>query len=261
MKILVTGVSEGIGGAICLRLARKAAHRKEPLHLIMTTSGRKPIPERLAEALKLDGIEQTWLTADLADPDAPAQLIAEALSGDEGLDALISNAGMMAPAQLKDLTLEQWDTTFNVNTRATWLLVKSALPALKKVGGSVVAISSMSGMRPHAGSGAYSSSKAALSMLCSQLAQELAADSIRVNAVAPGMIRTPLTEKIYQHEEVSAKRNAMVPMGRVGTPEDIADVVSFLVSSEAAYVTGQTILTDGGYCDTPLGLIPGLPKT
>ena len=91
------------------------------------------------------------------------------------------------------------------------------------------------------------------------LAQEWAADGIRVNAVAPGMIRTPLTERIYQHDEVKARREALVPLGRIGTPEDIAAVVAFLAGPGAAYVTGQVMLADGGIADSALGAIPGLP--
>ena len=118
----------------------------------------------------------------------------------------------------------------------------------------------MSGLRPHKGLGAYSAAKAALVMLARVLAQEWAAEGIRVNAVAPGMIRTPLTERIYQHDEVKARREALVPLGRIGAPEDIAAIVAFLAGPGAGYVTGQVILADGGIADSALGAIPGLPQ-
>ncbi|KEA63756.1 3-oxoacyl-[acyl-carrier protein] reductase [Marinobacterium lacunae] len=260
MKALITGVSEGIGGAICRKLANDFGNRNEPIALALHTSGRKPHPEKLASDLESMGASCHWISGDLADPAFPGMLVDQAVKALGGLDLLVSNAGMMSPGPLADLETEKWDLTFNVNVRAPWLLAKAAIPALKESRGAIVTISSMSGLNPHANSGAYSASKAAVQMLCAQLAQEHAIHGIRVNCIAPGMIRTPLTEKLYQHEETAAKRNAMVPMGRVGTPDDIAGIVAFLGGPDARYITGQTLLADGGYSDSVLGLIPGLPK-
>jgi NAD(P)-dependent dehydrogenase (short-subunit alcohol dehydrogenase family) len=116
----------------------------------------------------------------------------------------------------------------------------------------------MSGMQAHLGQGAYSPAKAALISLVRNLAQEWAPDGIRVNAVSPGMIHTPLTNKVYANPKVQAARQAMVPIGRIGAPEDIAKAIVYLATDEAAYVTGQNLLVDGGLCDTMLGTIPGL---
>ncbi|HEY0918312.1 SDR family NAD(P)-dependent oxidoreductase, partial [Devosia sp.] len=156
--------------------------------------------------------------------------------------------------------VEKWDYLLNVNVRPTFIMSQIFRPALAASHGSIVAVSSMSGVRPHRGSGAYSPAKAALSMLCKVIAQEWAPQGIRANAVAPGMIRTPLTKSIYENDEVTRRRIELVPLGRIGTPEDIAAVVSFLAGPDSAYVTGQVLLADGGITDAMLGLIPGLPK-
>lgn len=163
------------------------------------------------------------------------------------------------PGRLADLSVEQWDATFALNVRATWLLARAARAALSAEQGSIVAIASMSGLHPHPGYGAYSPAKAALSMLCRQLAQEWAVDGIRVNAVCPGMIRTPLTEAVYRDAEVALQRKALVPLGRIGRPEDVAAAVAYLASPSASYITGQSLVVDGGVSDQMLALIPGRP--
>ena len=259
MKAIVTGASDGIGGATALRLAVDCAARGETLELVLSASGRKPAPQALLDRLAAAGVRAQFLTGDLADPAACAALAARTLDVLGGLDVFVSNAGASAPHRLAELRVEDWDRTFAVNTRPTFLLAQGFRPALAAAGGSIVVVASMSGVRPHRGLGAYSAAKAALVMLARVLAQEWAAEGIRVNAVAPGMIRTPLTERIYTHPEVKARREALAPLGRIGTPEDIAGVVAFLAGPGAAYVTGQVLLADGGIADSALGAIPGLP--
>ena len=129
------------------------------------------------------------------------------------IDALVSNAGIAAPAPLTRLGLDEWDLTMNVNTRATWLLGKAAHPHLKESRGAIAVTASMSGMNPHSGMGAYSASKAGVIILAKQMAQEWAADGIRVNCVSPGLVRTAMTEAMYVDPEVKAAREALVPMG------------------------------------------------
>jgi len=260
MRALITGVSEGIGGAICLRLAQDAIAREQTPTLVLATSGRKPAPEAIISQLEALGARTLLIIGDLAEPEVPPRLVAEAIEFCGGLDSLVANAGMMSPGRLGELSLQDWDRLFAVNVRAPWLLARAALPALRQSGGNIVAISSMSGHHPHAGSGAYSSSKAALSMLCRQLAQEVAADGVRVNAVAPGMIHTPLTDGIYRDSDVTGRRKALIPLGRIGNPDDIAAVTAFLAGPDAAYITGQILTADGGFSDGIMSQIPGLPQ-
>jgi NAD(P)-dependent dehydrogenase (short-subunit alcohol dehydrogenase family) len=260
MKALVTGASDGIGGATCLRLAEMARTSGQPAQIALTTSGAKAPPTALMDRLADLGATTLHLTGDLSDPMVCVAIAKETLATLGGLDCFISNAGAMTPGPLAEVTLETWHRMFDVNVIPTLLLAQALRPALVESRGAIVAVSSMSGEGPHKGAGAYSCAKAALSQLCRNLAQEWAPDGIRVNAVAPGMVATPLTARIYEHAEVKAKREALVPLGRVATPEDIAGVISFLAGPEAAYITGQVILADGGISQSALAHIPGRPK-
>lgn len=259
MRALVTGASPGIGGATCRRLTELAKARGRTPRIAACEIRETPEVTALAEELRDAGAEVVVLTGDLGDAEAPGRMVADAVSAFGGLDAVVSNAGITSPALLNDLKVEQWDKLLAVNTRATLLLAQAAYPALKESKGGLVAVASMSGMGAHPGMGAYSPSKAALISLCQVLAQEWAADHINVNTVSPGMIRTPLTYKVYENNQIAKDRAALVPWGRVGEPEDIANVIGFLLSPEAEYVTGQNILTDGGFVDSLYGHIPGLP--
>ena len=120
------------------------------------------------------------------------------------------------------------------------------------------AVGSMSGSQPHANLGAYGPSKAAVIMLVKVLAQELGRDGIRVNTVSPGMVRTGMTARVYEDARVAAERGALVPLGRVATPEDIADVIAFLLGPDARYVNGHDLVVDGGVTGNLLGRMPGL---
>lgn len=256
MRVLLTGASRGIGKAICLRLAAQgatiaacaSAHADE-LHAVV------------AEAECLGG-KVVPVIGDLSDASTPARLVECALDALGGLDAVISNAGVSRPARLSEQTLEDWEYLMAVNARAPWLLAKAAYPALRESRGSFVAVASMSGVQPCPGMGAYSPSKANLLMTVRVLAQEWAAEGVRINAVSPGLIHTALTARVYADADTKTAREALVPMHRIGQPDnDIAGVVAFLVSPDAGYITGQNILADGGLMDAVHGLIAGRPAT
>ena len=259
MRALVTGASPGIGGATCRRLVERGRSRGEPVRIAACEITANAEVLALADDLRQEGAEVLVLTGDLADPLVPARLVADAAAAFDGLDAVVSNAGITGPAPINELTVEQWDRLMAVNTRATLLLAQAAYPFLKASRGGLVAVASMSGMGAHPGMGAYTPSKAALIALCQVIAQEWAPDRINVNTVSPGMIRTPLTRAVYENNQMARDRAALVPWGRVGEPEDIANVIGFLLSPEAEYVTGQNILTDGGFVDSLYSHIPGRP--
>ena len=255
MRILITGASKGIGRGTALHLAVPGNS--------LALCGTRPSPELTSVAAECvaKGASVATLSGDLADPAVPARLVAEAASRMGGINAVISNAGIVAPSRIADLELDDWDRIFAVNTRSSFLLAKAAYPHLKASRGACVAVASMSGVEPYAGAGAYSASKAALIMLVRQLAQEWAADGIRVNAISPGMIRTAMTAPIYADAEKTAAREALVPMHRIGTPDDIAGIAAFLISPAADYVTGQNIIADGGLLGSIQSKIAGRPKS
>ena len=259
MRALVTGASPGIGGVSCRVLTEMALARGESPKIAACEIRETPEVMALAEELRDAGAEVIVLTGDLGNTADPGAMVAKAVASFGGLDAVVSNAGITSPAPLNDLDIGQWDKLMAVNTRATLLLAQAAYPALKASKGGLVAVASMSGMGAHPGMGAYSPSKAALISLCQVLAQEWAGDHINVNTVAPGMIRTPLTKEVYENNQIARDRAALVPWGRVGEPEDIANVIGFLLSPAAEYMTGQNILIDGGFVDSLYEHIPGKP--
>lgn len=260
MRAIVTGAASGIGRATCMRLARDGKASGGAVQIAAVDLASAPGLDTVVTELRALGAEALPLHADMAGPEAPARVVADAVARFGGLDGVVSNAGVNRPGPLVDYALEDWDRMFAVNTRATWLLAKAAYPALKASRGAMVAIGSMSGSNAHANLGPYGPSKAAVIMLVQVLAQELGRDGIRVNSVSPGMVRTGMTAKVYENERVAAERDALVPLGRVATPEDIADVVVFLLGPDARYVNGHDLVVDGGVSGNFLGRLPGLSR-
>lgn len=256
MRIMLTGGSEGIGGATLRKLAAKAKAAGTPAQIVTTASGRKPPPGALIADLEAEGARVKYLTGDIADAEVALDVARQALDFLGGLDLFVSNAGAGAPAPLAEQPLAEWDRMFNLNVRSTFILAQALYPALKQSQGSMVAVASISGLGAHLGQAAYAPAKAALISLVQNLAQEWAPDGIRVNAVAPGMIQTPLTAKLYEKPGLEEARAKRVPLGRVGRPEDIAGVIAFLADEASGYVTGQTIVADGGVTDTALSNLP-----
>jgi glucose 1-dehydrogenase len=260
MRVLVTGAASGIGRATCLRLARDARAQREATKIAAVDIGPAAPLETLVEELRKLDAEVIALHGDLGTVEAPARVVGEAVRHFGGLDALVSNAGINRPGPLMQYDVQDWDRVFAVNTRATWLLARAACDALRASRGAIVVVGSMSGSNPHANLGAYGPSKAAVIMLVRVLAQELGVDGIRVNAVSPGMVRTGMTARVYADAQTAAERDALVPLGRVAMPDDIADVIAFLLGPDARYVTGHDLVVDGGVAGNFLGRLPGLSR-
>jgi NAD(P)-dependent dehydrogenase (short-subunit alcohol dehydrogenase family) len=260
MRVLVTGAASGIGRATCLRLARDARAKGQTAQIAVVDLGPSPGLDSLVDELRKHDAQPLPLHGDMGTADAPARVVAEAVSRFGGLDGLVSNAGINRPGPLMDYAVADWDQMFAVNTRATWLLAKAAHAALKASHGAIVAVGSMSGSNAHANLGPYGPSKAAVIMLVQVLAQELGRDGIRVNTVSPGMVRTGMTARVYADLKIAAERDALVPLGRVAPPEDMADVVAFLLGPDARYITGHDLVVDGGVSGNFLGRLPGLAQ-
>ena len=260
MRVLVTGAASGIGRATCLRLARDARAQVRKAQIAAVDIGPSAGLDSLLDELRKQNAEPLALHADMGTADGPGRAVAEVASRFGGLDGLVSNAGINRPGPLVDYAVEDWDRVFAVNTRATWLLAKAAHAALKASRGAIVTIGSMSGSNPHANLGAYGPSKAAVIMLVQVLAQEFGRDGIRVNAVSPGMVRTGMTARVYADQKIAAERDALVPIGRVAMPEDMADVVAFLLGPDARYINGHDLVVDGGIAGNFLGRLPGISQ-
>ena len=260
MNVIVTGAASGIGRATCLRLARDAKARGESARIAAVDLPSAAGLAGLGDDLKSFGADVLVVHADMATVDGPAQAVGDAIKRFGGLDGVVSNAGVNRPGALVDYPVEAWDRMFAVNARATWLLAKAAHAALKASRGAIVATASMSGSNPHANLGAYGPSKAAVIMLVQVLAQEFGRDGIRVNSVSPGMVKTGMTAKVYESREITETRNGLVPIGRVATPEDIADVIAFLLGPDSRYVNGHDLVVDGGVSGNFLGRLPGLTE-
>ncbi|WP_342620914.1 SDR family NAD(P)-dependent oxidoreductase [Rhodoferax sp. GW822-FHT02A01] len=256
---LVTGATGGIGRGICLALIAQAQREGHALHISAAASQPGEKLDALVAELRALGISAHGVAGDITDPAQCARLVFEAHGHGGDISTLVCNAGKSGPGKLADLPMAEWDLTFNLNTRSAFLLAQAAREQLVRTRGSITAVASMSGLSPHPGYGAYSAAKAALIMLCRQLAQEWAADGIRVNTVCPGMIRTPLTEPVYQDAETLARREALVPLGRIGRADDVGQAVAWLSSAAASYITGQNLVVDGGVSEHMLAMIPGRP--
>jgi glucose 1-dehydrogenase len=244
MRAIVTGAARGIGRAIAERIARDARQTNTPLQLILVDQHGDEV-EAVAAGLRTGGAEVQALAGNMADPQLPSA-IAQAASNWGGLDALASNVGYAQPGDLAAYTIEDWDQMFAVNVRSHWLLAKACYPLLKQAQGKVVFTTSISASNPTTPLGAYSPCKAALLMLMRQLSVEWAPQGIRVNSVSPGMTLTPGTSPVYQDAQVRQQREARIPARRIGTPEDIAGAVAYLLGPDADYVHGVELLVDGG---------------
>lgn len=252
MRILLTGAARGIGRAMAERLARDSLQRHgAPARMVLADRHEDELA-RLAERLRADGAEVRAVTADMADPQAPARLV-DAAADFGGLEAVVSNAGFAIPSPLLQARVEDWDTVFAVHVRAAWLLGRAAHPLLKAARGCIVVTTSISGSHATAPLAAYSPSKAAALMLVRQMALEWGPDGIRANALSPGITETPGTAPVYADRQSRAQREARVPLRRIARPEDMANVLSFLVSPDAAYVSGTELMVDGALSNTLMG--------
>jgi len=236
MKVaLVTGANTGIGLAVARRLLA------DGYALGYATAGNDAKHEGPYEELKQQyGDDRVhWVYGDLSDPDVPKRLVGETASALGGIDVLVNNAGLSTAKPFLELTAEDFDTTFDVDVRASFLLAQEAARRMED-GGVIVNITSVHEHIPRPGFAVYAAAKAALGMLSRALALELADRNIRVNSVAPGVIATP------RNEEDAEELDPEVPLGRPGKPEEVAALVAWLCTDEAAYATGQSYILDGG---------------
>jgi NAD(P)-dependent dehydrogenase (short-subunit alcohol dehydrogenase family) len=234
-RAFVTGGGSGIGRATCRRMAEEGARVA-----VVDVNG----DSAEAVATEIDGIA---FAADVTDYAALAGAADEAAAALDGLSVVFNNAGTSTLSRLHEWSLEEWNRIVAINLTGVFHGMRACIPHLLANGdGRIVSTASISGTRPAAGEAPYSASKAAVAAITAGAALEYG-PTIRVNAISPGMIRTALTSPLFEYFPDLDKRYADdAPVGRVGEPEDIADVVVFLCSDLARFVTGQNLVVDGG---------------
>lgn len=236
---IVTGSSRGIGKAIALALAGAGAD------VLVNYAGRAGAAEEVASAIRDMGRRAVTCQADVSDYTQAAALVQTAIDNFGRLDILVNNAGITRDNLIMRLKDKDWDDVLGINLKGAFNCIKaSSRPMLKAKGGRIINITSVVGVAGNAGQANYAASKAGLIGLTKSVAKELGSRNITCNAVAPGFIVTEMTDALS--EDVKQKMFAEVPLGRFGKPEEVASLVVFLSSDAAGYITGQTVMVDGG---------------
>ncbi len=235
---LVTGAARGIGQAIALKLAADGAD------LALCDLKAEWLEETTAKAKEL-GRRVECYSVDVSNGDAVNETV-KTIEKDFGqIDVLVNNAGITKDGLLMRMSEDDWDAVLNVNLKGVFLFTKAAMRGMmKKRSGSIVNIASIIGLIGNAGQANYAASKGGVIAFTKTVARELSSRNIRCNAIAPGFIRTAMTDALP--EEVQEKMLANIPLNKFGTPEDVANVVAFLAGDASGYVTGQVISTCGG---------------
>lgn len=238
---LITGGTRGIGLAVAHTFGEAGAR--------LIISSRTPVPEAV-RSLRDAGYQVDFIAADLEQEQAPQQLVDEALKRHGRIDVLVNNAGVAIHGDTGDFDEARWRRIMSLNVDAVFRGCRAVLPAMRAQGGGVILnVGSMSGIVSNIPQNqvAYNTSKAAVHMMTKSLASELAAENIRVNAVAPGYIDTDMSRGGMKNDEWWPTWRNMTPMGRVGQPEEVAAAILFLCSPASSYVTGEVLVIDGGY--------------
>jgi len=239
--VLVTGGSRGIGRAIALGFGQAGAR-------VVVASRKQAGVDAVAEEIRQFGGTALAVAAHVGEEEAIKNLVQKAHAAFGPIDVLVNNAATNPHfGPLLEATPAQWDKIMQVNLRGVFLLCQQVVPGMReRGGGSIINIASIEGLRPSKVLGVYSVSKAALILLTQALAQELGPSGIRVNALAPGLIRTDFSAALWQSPAVAEAVAARTPLGRLGEPEDIVGAALFLASPASAYISGAVIPVDGG---------------
>lgn len=240
-RALITGSDSGIGAAVAIAFAREGADVA-----LNYLPQEEQDAQHIAEVIRAEGRTAVLLPGDLADADFCRRLVEDAVEGLGGLDALVNNAGrQIAVRSLEEIDDQQWEETYAVNIHAMFRITQAALKHLS-AGSTIVNSTSIQAYQPSPTLVDYASTKAAINNFTKGLAQQIASRGIRVNAVAPGPIWTPLQVSDGQPKEALPEFGKNTPLGRAGQPTELAPAYVFLTSSESSYVVGETLAVTGG---------------
>ncbi len=254
-KALVTGANSGIGKATAIGLGRAGAD------VVVNYVAGQDAAEEVVREIEGFGVRAYAHEGDVSQEDQVVDMVARMVQEFGTIDIMVANAGLQRDAAVTDMTMAQWTKVLDVNLTGQFLCAREAtkeflrrgvVPEVSRSAGKIICMSSVHQLIPWAGHVNYASSKGGVQMLMTTLAQELAPHRIRVNAVAPGAIRTPINRSAWDTPEAEADLLRLIPYRRVGDPEDIANAVTLLASDLLDYVVGTTIYVDGG-----MTLFPG----
>ncbi|MFW8596388.1 glucose 1-dehydrogenase [Cribrihabitans neustonicus] len=248
-RAIVTGASSGIGEGIARAYAAAGAS------VIVNYHSGGEAAERIVEDIREDGGMATAVEADVSTPDGCTQLFEAADEKFGGVDILVSNAGIQRDAAFTELSLEDWREVLDVNLTGQFLCAQAAVRRFRNQGlnpdrspalGRIIFTSSVHQAIPWAGHANYATAKGGIKLLMETMAQELACEKIRVNAIAPGAIKTAINEEAWEDEQAREKLLKLIPYGRIGTPADVAEAALWLASDASDYLVGTTLFVDGG---------------
>lgn len=234
---IVTGAGTGIGAATARRLAR------DGYTVVLAGRTEKTLHEVADE---IDGPQPVVQPCDVTDEAAVDRLVATATERHGGIDVVVNNAGTAVEGTVDVVSRDDWSTVQDVNVTGMFLVSAKAMPSLRERGGCIVNVTSVSGTGGDWGMAAYNASKGAVTNLTKAMALDHAGQGVRVNAVAPSLTDTPMAAGIIGDDELSAKFAERIPMGRPADPAEVADVIAFLCSNDARFVTGAIVPVDGG---------------
>lgn len=239
---VVTGAGSGIGRASAL--AREGA--RVAVVDIQEVPGRETV-----KAIRQQGGEAVYLRADVSSAEEVQGMVAQAAEQLRGLDILHNNAGIPIRMSAAEQDEEGWDRCLRINLKSIFLCCKYAIPRMQAKGGSIINTSSVTGVVGVRNRAAYSTTKGGIIILTKNMALDYARVGIRVNCVCPGFVLTPLMDALVKDPERLRKITELHPLGRLGTPEDVANAVVFLASEESSWITGHALVVDGGFCAGP----------
>lgn len=236
---IVTGASRGIGREIALLLAKEGAR------VAVNYSGSKDKADEVVQSITESGGEAFAIQADVSNADSVKAMVDQTLETFGSIDILVNNAGITRDNLLMRMKDDEWDDVININLKGVFLCTKGVTrQMMRQRTGKIVNVASIVGVSGNPGQANYVAAKAGVIGFTKTAAKELASRNINVNAVAPGFITTDMTDTL--NEEVKTQMLTAIPLGKLGSPADVAKTVAFLLSDDAAYITGQTIHVDGG---------------